>query len=893
MLETLTKLFGGNRNERVIKTLQPIVEKINSFEPEFQALSDEQLRAKTSEFKSRLKNGETLDDILPEAFAAVREASRRTIKLRHFDVQMIGGMVLHQGKIAEMKTGEGKTLVATLAAYLNALEEKGVLVVTVNDYLAKRDKEWMGPIYEFLGLSVGFIQHGDAMPLSRHKEMYQKDITYVTNSELGFDYLRDNLVKRVEDRTLRPFNFAIIDEVDSILIDEARTPLIISGQGDPATQRYYVTDKLVPHLKGRFITEKEEIQAKYDNVDLGKGFDYIVDEKNNSVVLTEQGIQTCERLLKLPSLYDDLQGEWVHHITTALRAHNLFKRDVQYVVKDGEVIIVDEFTGRLMSGRRWSDGLHQAVEAKEHLRIAEENQTLATITYQNFFRQFKKLAGMTGTALTEANEFWQIYKLDVVAVPSNRTNIRKDHADRVFRTEREKFNAIVEEVEAAWKRGQPVLVGTRSIEKSESLSAMLRRKGIPHKVLNAKYHEQEAQIIAQAGHKGAVTIATNMAGRGTDILLGGNPQNAEEAEEVKALGGLHVIGSERHESRRIDNQLRGRTGRQGDPGSSRYYLSLEDELMRLFGSERISVLMGKLGMQEGEDIQHPWINKAVANAQSKVEGMNFDIRKQVLDYDNVMNKQREAIYRLRNAIMESQDVEDRFKGMLEESIEDHLSQLAPPNADPSQWNYPEMKAWLATAFKVEWNTPIEEITGQENLLERVKEDVHKALAVRKEKLGNEMFQDLLKNVLLSVMDSIWVEHLTYLEQLRRGIFLRAYGQKDPLIEFQKEGFRLFESMMLRVRDTSLEYIFMMSDAAAAQSSQEQPQAPVAVRLEKSDKDNGASQTVMKAAPARPSGVMPVPGARAGSPTPADIEKIGRNDPCPCGSGKKYKKCHGQ
>lgn len=895
MIKLIMKAFVGNRNDRVIKSLQPIVEKINSLEPTISALDNEQLKQKTNEFRERLSKGETLDEILPEAFAVVREASKRTIGLRHFDVQLIGGMVLHQGKIAEMKTGEGKTLVATLAAYLNALEGKGVHVVTVNDYLAKRDCEWMGPIYEFLGLTVGYIQN--SMPIHEHKPNHAKDITYITNNELGFDYLRDNLVKNIEDRSLRAFNFAIVDEVDSILIDEARTPLIISGQGDPATQRYYTADKLVPHLKGRFITDKDEIQAKYDGVDLGAGFDYIVDEKNHTVVLTEQGIQTCERLLKIPSLYDDLQGEWVHHIVTALKGHTLFKKDVHYVIKDGEVIIVDEFTGRLMPGRRWSDGLHQAVEAKENMRIAEENQTLATITFQNFFRQFKKLGGMTGTALTEADEFWEIYKLDVVAIPSNKTNIRIDHADRIFRTEREKFNAIIEEIEELWKKGQPVLVGTRSIEKSEALSAMLRRKGIPHKVLNAKYHEQEAQIIAQAGKKGAVTIATNMAGRGTDILLGGNPQDQDEAVIVRQSGGLHVLGSERHESRRIDNQLRGRTGRQGDPGSSRFYLSLEDELMRLFGSERISSLMGKLGMEEGEDIQHPWINKAVANAQKKVESMNFDIRKQVLDYDNVMNKQREAVYRFRNSILEGQNMSDRFKDMINEAIEDQMSIFIPKRSASDKWDITGLKAWVNATFDLSWDGNIEDVMTDEALEVRIKEMAQAALASRNEELGEQTFLDVERGVLLSVLDNVWVEHLTYLEQLRKGIFLRAYAQKDPLVEFQKEGFRLFEAMMLRVRDTALEYVFRMSKAASDSIKENiQESDPLQRPIETSSPATSSSSINVKTASASgdtaKAGVIQIPTSRKKTDV-VEIEKIGRNDACPCGSGKKYKKCHGQ
>ncbi|MFN0118697.1 MAG: preprotein translocase subunit SecA [Elusimicrobiota bacterium] len=895
MISALLKVFAGTRNERYLKSINPLVAQIASYESTLSSLSDEQLKNKTEEFRDQLKGGKSLDDILPEAFAVVREASKRTIGLRHFDVQMIGGISLHQGKISEMKTGEGKTLVATLAAYLNAIEGKSVHVVTVNDYLAKRDCEWMGPIYKFLGLSVGFIQHD--MPIHLHKQMHACDITYITNNELGFDYLRDNLVRRAEDRSLRPFNFAIIDEVDSILIDEARTPLIISGQGDPATQRYYTADKLIPHLKGRFITEKEEIQAKQKGEDLGAGFDFIVDEKNHTVVLTEEGIQKCEQLLKVPSLYDDLENEWVHHITTALRAHNLFKKDVHYVLKEGEVIIVDEFTGRLMPGRRWSDGLHQAVEAKEHMKIAEENQTLATITFQNFFRLFKKLSGMTGTALTEANEFWEIYKLDVVSIPSNKVNIRKDFPDRIFRTEREKFEAIVIEIEELWRKGQPVLVGTRSIEKSESLGAMLRRKGVPHKVLNAKYHEQEAQIIAQAGRKGSVTIATNMAGRGTDILLGGNPPDVVEADVIRGLGGLHVLGSERHESRRIDNQLRGRTGRQGDPGSSRFYLSLEDELMRLFGSERISSIMATLGMKEGEDIQHPWINKGVENAQKKVEAMNFDIRKQVLDYDNVVNQQRAAVYRLRNAVLDSPSIDDRSKEMILEAIEDRLLQVAPKNSDPDKWDSETLKAWLSTTFGVELNVDISEIKNEENLEDRVSELTALAFQERKTAFGQENFSGIQKAIFLSILDNVWVEHLTYIEQLRKGIFLRAYGQKDPLIEFKREAFRLFESMMIRVRDTYLEYIFHISPSIEETRVQSAPVLKMVTEKEE------LSHTLVHSPQAQAeshvkestSGVVPLPNQGSGSvaKTMPSVEKIGRNDPCFCGSGKKYKKCHGQ
>ncbi|MFA7675546.1 MAG: preprotein translocase subunit SecA, partial [Endomicrobiia bacterium] len=659
MIKSLIGAIFGSQNERDIKKIKPIVDQINSFESAIEKLSDDELKLKTQEFKKRLSEGAVLDSLLPEAFACVREASKRTLGLRHFDVQMIGGYILHQGKIAEMKTGEGKTLVATLAVYLNALEEKGVHVVTVNDYLAKRDKEWMEPVYNALGMTVGSVFH-DVSNDERQKA-YNSDITYVTNNELGFDYLRDNMVVSKSQRVLRPLHYAIIDEVDSILIDEARTPLIISGAGEKSTDKYYVSNKIVPMLNGRHITESEEIKAKYDGIDLSKGYDYLIDEKNHTVVLTEPGVQKAEKVLGLKNIYEDMQSEWVHHLTQAIRAHELYKRDVAYVVKNGEVIIVDEFTGRLMPGRRWSDGLHQAIEAKENLQIAEENQTLATITFQNFFRMYKKIAGMTGTALTEAGEFWEIYKLEVVEVPTNNPMVRKDYPDVIYRTEKEKYNAIVDDIEQCWKAGQPVLVGTRSIEKSEKVADVLRKKGIPHQVLNAKFHELEAQIIAQAGAKNAVTIATNMAGRGTDIVLGAG--DTENNEFVKKAGGLYIIGTERHESRRIDNQLRGRSGRQGDPGASRFYLSMQDELMRLFGSDRMAVLMQKLGLKEGDDIQHPWISKAVENAQKKVEGMNFDIRKQLIDFDNVMNKQREAIYSLRNEILEGEDISTTIQDM--------------------------------------------------------------------------------------------------------------------------------------------------------------------------------------------------------------------------------------
>jgi len=923
----LRRIFGS-QNERTLKRLHPLVGQISAFEPALAKLSDADLRAKTDEFKKRLADGVPLDDLLPEAFAVVREASKRTIGLRHFDVQMLGGIVLHQGKISEMKTGEGKTLVATLPIYLNALTGRGVHLVTVNDYLAKRDRQWMGPIFEFLGMSVGHVMH-DMSP-DEHRTAYACDITYVTNNEIGFDYLRDNMVVRNEDRVLRylpkpverdgifrRLPFAIVDEVDSILIDEARTPLIISGPAEESTEKYVIVNRLVPHLKGRTVTEKEEIESKYSGEDLGKGYDFLIDEKAHNVTLTDQGIAKCENLLGIPSLYDDVQGEWVHHINQALRAHNLYHRDVDYVVKDGEVIIVDEFTGRLMPGRRWSEGLHQAVEAKENIRVAEENQTLATITFQNFFRLYEKLAGMTGTAMTEAQEFWEIYKLDVVEIPTNRDMIRVDSTDVIYRTEREKFNAIVAEITDLWKKGRPVLVGTRSIEKSEKLSTMLRQKGVPHQVLNAKYHEMEAQIITQAGRHGTVTIATNMAGRGTDIVLGGNPPDAEQAKIIKGLGGLHVLGTERHESRRVDNQLRGRTGRQGDPGSSHFYLALEDELMRLFGTDRLSGIMGKLGMQEGEDIQHPLLTRAIENAQRKVEAMNFDIRKQLLEYDNVMNKQREMVYTLRNQILGGEDVSQNITGMIEETLQEKLDLWAPPKALPETWDIQAFYHWLTHTFNQDSDgsaTDWAKLSRME-LEEKAKEFVQAAQAAREKELGESLFKQLQRMVLLQMIDVTWKEHLYDLDQLKKGISLRAYAQKDPLIEFQQEAFNLFTAMMNRIREQTLEYFFKMHLAAPPSPVQGESAAPsvpliprsvfAGARAEKPEFAGTAAATAAASplATSNPSssprnvldtstrkGTPPENGAK---PMPINVPaKIGRNDPCSCGSGKKYKKCCG-
>ena len=869
----LKEIFGaifGSQNERDIKKIKPVVDKINSLEPEIQKLSNEQLKSKTQEFRDRLAKGEKLESILPEAFACVREASKRTIGLRHFDVQLIGGYILNQGKIAEMKTGEGKTLVATLPVYLNAIEGKGVHVVTVNDYLAKRDKEWMEPVYNALGLTVGNICH-DVSDEDR-KKAYACDITYVTNNELGFDYLRDNMKISKDQRVLRGLNFAIVDEVDSILIDEARTPLIISGPGEESTDKYYVANRIVPMLKGRHVTENEEIKAKYDGIDLSKGYDYLVDEKNHTIVLTEQGIQKAEKFLGVKNIYDDMQSEWVHHITQAIRAHELYKRDVAYVVKDGEVIIVDEFTGRLMPGRRWSDGLHQAIEAKENLKIEQENQTLATITFQNFFRMYKKLSGMTGTALTEATEFWEIYKLDVVEVPTNNPMIRKDYPDVIYRTEKEKYDAIVKDIEECWKRGQPVLVGTRSIEKSELVAQMLRKRGIPHNVLNAKYHELEAQIIANAGAKGAVTIATNMAGRGTDIVLGAG--NEEQNKFVKSVGGLYIIGTERHESRRIDNQLRGRAGRQGDPGSSRFYLSMQDELMRLFGSDRMMVVMQKLGLKEGDDIQHPWISKAVENAQKKVEGRDFDIRKQLIDYDNVMNKQREAVYRLRNEILEGEDVSATIQDMLLESVEEKIELWAPEKVYPEQWDWVHFHAWMSRTFGINFEIANKEELNyltREALKDILLEKIKVAYNKRKEDIGEELLKHIERMVLLQMIDLSWKDNLYELDQLKKGIWFRAYAQKDPKIEYQKESFILFDNMMKRIREATIEYVFkvQVNVTARPMPTGTKNQNIDTTKVDVNNKKNDRKQISAK-----------------------DIKKIGRNDPCPCGSGKKYKKCCG-
>ena len=909
MVTQVLNLIFGSKNDREIKALLPIVERINSLESGLTPLSNEALADKTHEFKKRLEAGATLDDILPEAFAVCREMSRRVLNMRHFDVQLIGGMILNRGRIAEMKTGEGKTLVATLPVYLNALEGKGAHLVTVNDYLAKRDAQWMAQLYHALGLSTGIIQHDASFifdptyeasdkrlqhlrPCSR-PEAYRADITYGTNNEYGFDYLRDNLVVNdLRQCVQRELNFAIVDEVDSILIDEARTPLIISGPTDQTTDLYYRINAVIPQLK------PEQ--------------DYTIEEKTKTASLTDDGNARVEKLLGVDNLYDPANMDLVHHVVKALQAYALYKRDVDYVVKDGEVIIVDEFTGRLMPGRRWSDGLHQAVEAKEGVKIANENQTLASVTFQNYFRMYKKLSGMTGTADTEAAEFAKIYNLDVNVVPTNRKMVRLDYADVVYRTEKEKFAAIVEEIRECHERGQPVLVGTISIEKSEKLAGLLSRNGIKHNVLNAKQHEREAEIVAQAGRKGAVTIATNMAGRGTDILLGGNPdftykqvlyreENMPDArklslyeeirsdceknkQEVLALGGLHILGTERHESRRIDNQLRGRAGRQGDPGTSRFYLSLQDDLMRIFASERVSQMMLKLGMEEGVPIEHGMVTRAIANAQKKVEAHNFEIRKQLLEYDDVMNKQREVIYRHRRAVLSGENLTADLQDMMAGVVDSSLNIYCSAEQYPEEWDIKGLIEMMHSQFGIDITRGSQaggeslRDMGRDALVEDLHAQVREAYARKEQELGPELMRFLEKTFMLQVIDHHWKDHLLGMDHLRDGIGLRGYGQKDPLIEYKREGFDLFAGMMERIKSDTLDRLFHVQAVRQA-SEGEAPTLPVPPPV--------ISRPQPKLTLNR--GDEPVAG-----PTPAHRadDKVGRNDPCPCGSGKKYKKCHG-
>jgi len=881
----LTKIIGST-NERELKRINPVVEQTNAFCERTERLSDAELKAKTAEFKQRLSNGETLDDILPEAFACCREASRRTIGLRHYDVQLIGGMVLHQGKIAEMKTGEGKTLVATLAAYLNALSGDGVHVVTVNDYLARRDSEWMGPIYRFLGLSVGVIQHD--MPDADRKAAYGADITYGTNNEFGFDYLRDNMKYSLEDCVQRGHNFGIVDEVDSILIDEARTPLIISGPSEESTDKYYKVDKLIPRLR------RDE--------------DYAIDEKARTVVLQESGHEKAEQFLGIDNLYEPRNFDMVHHIQQALKAHALFKRDVDYMVKDGQVVIVDEFTGRLMPGRRYSDGLHQALEAKEGVKIERENQTLATITFQNYFRMYKKLSGMTGTAETEAAEFDKIYKLLVVVIPTNRDLIRHEFADTIYRTEREKFNAVVEEIKDLNGKGRPVLVGTTSIEKSERLSGLLKRRGVKHVVLNAKYHEKEADIVAQAGHKGAVTIATNMAGRGTDIILGGNPEhqarlifrdrglawedNTEEFrkeitrlsvpwkvehEEVIELAGLHIIGTERHEARRIDNQLRGRAGRQGDPGSSRFYLSLEDDLMRIFGSENISGLMQRLGMEEGVPIESKLITRQIERAQKQVEARNFEIRKHLLEYDDVMNKQREEVYRFRRELLEGKDQREYLLNLTEEIVDEFMGRYIPEDTDPEKWELENLRVNVLRVFGITEIGPVHDLNRNE-IRDRLVELCTKRYEEKEQSIGADLMRWYERMIMLQIIDQQWKDHLLVLDHLKEGIGLRGYGQRDPLVEYKRESFDLFEELWDRSTEEMVRTVFLYRPV-----TEDEEREMVAARARRSQQKVSYS------------GADASPDQRTATAINAAVKngpKVGRNEPCPCGSGKKYKKCCG-
>ncbi len=845
--KALTKVFGS-KNDREIKKLRQVVARINDLEPSVAPLSDDQLAAKTVEFRERIAKGESLDDLLPEAFAVVREAGKRVLGERHFDVQLIGGIVLHQGKIAEMKTGEGKTLTSTAPVYLNALTGKGVHVVTVNDYLARRDVEWMGQIYRFLGLTTGSILHN--MDDAARREAYLADVTYGTNNEFGFDYLRDNMKFDLADFCQRGFNYAIVDEVDSILIDEARTPLIISGPAEMSTDLYLKVDRIMRHFK-------EDIH-------------YTKDEKARQVMLTDEGVQLGEELLKVDNLYDPRNINYLHHINQALKAHVLFQRDVDYIVKNGEVVIVDEFTGRTMEGRRYSDGLHQALEAKEGVKIEKENQTLASITFQNYFRMYDKLAGMTGTADTEAAEFKKIYNLDVVVIPTHREMIRKDYADVIYKNMKAKYRAIVREIKELHAKGQPVLVGTISIDVSEKISRMLQREGIPHEVLNAKHHEREAEIVAQAGQKGRVTIATNMAGRGTDIKLG---------EGVRELGGLHILGTSRHESRRIDNQLRGRSGRQGDPGSSRFYLSLEDDLLRIFGSDRLSSLMDKLGMDEDEPIEHNMISKAIENAQRKVEGHNFDIRKHLLEYDDVMNKQREVIYSQRRAVLEGEDVRPIISDMIDDLVEGLVAETAQEKTPSEDWDWAHFDERVLEIFNLEldWSKTERTDLDSERLTEKLRQEIDRAYSLQEERNGAEQMRQLERMILLQMVDTHWKEHLLNMDHLKEGIGLRGYGQKNPLDEYKKEGFNLFLDMIETVK---------MQTVATLMRVQVVREDEVA-RLEEEQRRKREQELEMARA------------ASAGNedegrtPVKRSQKKVGRNAPCPCGSGRKYKKCCGR
>jgi len=957
MIDALLAKVFGTKHEREIKAMRPLIAAINGLESQLQQLSDEELAAKTIEFKERLANGATLDDILVEAFAVCREGGRRVLGMRHYDVQLIGGITLHRGKIAEMKTGEGKTLVATLPCYLNALEGKGVHVVTVNDYLARRDSEWMGRLYKFLGLSVGVIVH-DLDDRERHNA-YNSDITYGTNNEFGFDYLRDNMKFRLSDCVQREHHFAIVDEVDSILIDEARTPLIISGPSEESTDKYYRINGIIPKLiRGEVIKGREP----GENYTTG---DYTVDEKAKTVALTEEGVHKIERLLNCGNLYDAINIELNHHVQQGLKAAVMFKRDRDYVVQDDEVVIVDEFTGRLMPGRRWSDGLHQAVEAKENVKIQRENQTLATITFQNYFRMYKKLSGMTGTADTEAAEFAKIYKLDVTTIPTNRPLSRLEYQDIVYRTEEEKFRNAAKEIKERHEKGQPVLVGTVSVEKSEKLSGVLKRMGVRHEVLNAKNHEREAFIVAQAGRKNQVTVSTNMAGRGTDILLGGNPeflaqedclklkvvdtlpsnesplvadkqfyyfQRGEmyyriamdvwqqhyqkhkavcekEHTDVVALGGLHIVGTERHESRRIDNQLRGRSGRQGDPGSARFYLSLQDDLMRIFGGEKMQNLMLKLGMEEDVPIESGLITKRIAAAQKAVETQNFSARKHILEYDDVMNKQRQAIYGMRRQLLLGEDKRERVMEITRDILGSYVDLRCPKDKHPGEWDLNGLQSDVLTQFNAKLDTAALAEMTRDQMEEHAFEALEKRYQERELMIGVELMRESERLIMLNVIDNQWKDHLLSMDHLKEGIGLRGYGQKDPLVEYKKESYHLFQDMMERIEDETIRYLYFLQrddqlpydeyDVSEGPGPADPVEEPVAVAAiaEKQREAQSAVQDFtrnIQRKKERELEQLQFVGGEAGPPKQQVVHanKVGRNDPCPCGSGKKYKKCHG-
>ncbi len=907
----ISALFGSY-SKRELKRVEPIKEQVLALEEKYKAMSESELRAQTAVLKERLADGETVDDILPDAFAVCREASDRVLGMRHFPVQVIGGIVLHQGRISEMRTGEGKTLVATLPAYLNALEGKGVHIVTVNDYLAKRDSEWMGKVYRYLGLSVGLIVHG--LNNDQRRAAYNCDITYGTNNELGFDYLRDNMVIYKEQKVQRGFHYAIVDEVDSILIDEARTPLIISGQGDKSTELYTIADNFAKTLK---MYKVAELDDKVDN-DEGVDADYIVDEKAKTATLTPAGVKKAEAFFNIDNLMDAENMTIQHHVNQAIKAHGIMKRDIDYVVKDGEVIIVDEFTGRLMLGRRYNEGLHQAIEAKEGVRVERESKTLATITFQNFFRLYDKLAGMTGTAITEESEFREIYKLDVIEIPTNKPVIRIDHEDVVYKTEKGKFNAVIEQIIECHEKGQPVLVGTISIEKSELLSSMLKRRGIKHEVLNAKYHEKEAEIIAQAGKKGAVTIATNMAGRGTDIMLGGNAEylaksemrklgyteeliaestaygeteneeilearekfkelNAKykdeiksEAQEVCDAGGLFILGTERHDSRRIDNQLRGRAGRQGDPGESRFYLSLEDDLMRLFGGERLQNMMNALKIDEDQPIENKMLTNSIESAQRKVEGRNFGIRKNVLQFDDVMNKQRELIYGQRNKVLDGENLHDYIINMIKDLIESSVNTYLSDSDDHDTWNIDGLRDHFMGYITDETDLDFENkdlgMVEKKDIIQELTDKALNKYQAREEQFGSEIMRELERVVLLRNVDTKWMDHIDAMDELRQGIYLRSYGQRDPVVEYRLEGFDMFDEMIAAIREDTVKMLMTVQIRREEEPQREQVAKPTTESV------GGGDRSVKK---------MPV-----------KKQKVGDNDPCPCGSGKKYKKCCG-